>query len=68
MAQLREQMKDKTRRLQSEYKDLSKGIHSTTDDAKLRAMEEQHRELLGKTSDTFRLVIFGIYNKMSKIL
>jgi hypothetical protein len=54
MAQLREQMRDKNDRLQNEYKDLSKGIYSATDDARLRAMEEQHRELLGKTSDTFK--------------
>ncbi|KAI6239775.1 hypothetical protein M3Y99_00528400 [Aphelenchoides fujianensis] len=53
MAELREQMKDKSSKLQSEYKSLSKGIHSQADDAKLRAKEEQHRALLGQATDTF---------------
>lgn len=54
MAELREQMKSKSSQLQSEFKDLSKGIHSKTDEAKLKAMESQHKDLLGNASKLFR--------------
>lgn len=47
-------MKSKSSQLQSEFKDLSKGIHSKTDEAKMRAMESQHKDLLGNASKLFR--------------
>lgn len=53
MAELREQMKSKSTRLQSEYKDLSHGIHSSADEAKLRAMESKHKTVLGTASSAF---------------
>lgn len=54
MAELRAQMEDKNIRLLSDYRDLSKGMNSTSDDAKLRAKEEQHKELLDRSTVTFR--------------
>lgn len=57
MAELREQMKSKSNRLQSEFKDLSKGIHSKTDEAKLKAMESQHKDLIGSATKLFRHVV-----------
>ncbi|KAI1702799.1 hypothetical protein Ddc_16909 [Ditylenchus destructor] len=53
MAELREQMKSKSTRFQSEYKNLSHGIHSKADEAKLKAMEDKHKTLLGSTSTVF---------------
>lgn len=53
MAELREQMKTKSTRFQSEYKNLSHGIHSKADEAKLKAMEDKHKTLLGSTSTVF---------------
>ncbi|KAI6207363.1 hypothetical protein M3Y96_00001300 [Aphelenchoides besseyi] len=53
IAELREQMKNKSSQLHNEYKDLSKGIHNKLDQEKLRTMEMEHRELLGKAKDTF---------------
>uniref|UniRef100_A0A915DJI0 Uncharacterized protein n=1 Tax=Ditylenchus dipsaci TaxID=166011 RepID=A0A915DJI0_9BILA len=53
MAELREQMKSKSNQLQSEFKDLSHGIHSKSDEAKLKAMESKHKERLGSASTVF---------------
>jgi hypothetical protein len=54
MAELRAQMEVKNTRLLSDYRNLSRGINSLSDDAKLRAKEEQHRELLDRSTTTFR--------------
>ncbi|KAI6183068.1 hypothetical protein M3Y97_00448600 [Aphelenchoides bicaudatus] len=54
MAELRAQMEDKNTRLLTDYRNLSKGINSTSDDAKLRAKEDQHRELIDKSTNAFR--------------
>lgn len=55
MAELREQMKDTNTQLLTGYSSLSKGINSAFDEAKFRAKEEQHKELIEKTVDTFKL-------------
>lgn len=60
MAELRDQMKFKSTKLQNEYKDLSHGINAKTDEAKLKAMETQHKERIGIASDTFRFFVLFV--------
>lgn len=56
MAELREQMKTKETLLKNEYRDISNGIFTKSDDVKLKAMEENHKTRIEIASKTFRLV------------
>lgn len=54
MAELREQMRKGDKKIQSECKNISQGIVSRTDDAKLKAMESAHKGKLETVSSTFK--------------
>ncbi|KAI3412017.1 hypothetical protein GPALN_002069 [Globodera pallida] len=53
MAELREQMRQGSRKLQSEFRDVSQGLKSASDDAKLKTKEVQHRSVMDKASSAF---------------
>ncbi|KAL3122097.1 hypothetical protein niasHT_009390 [Heterodera trifolii] len=53
MAELREQMRQGSRKLQSEFRDVSQGLKSASDEAKLKTKEERHRTVMDKASSAF---------------
>ncbi|CAD5206981.1 unnamed protein product [Bursaphelenchus okinawaensis] len=54
MAELREQMKNKDQQLRGEFKNLSQGINTRQNDLNLKLKEEKHKELIEKTSESFK--------------
>lgn len=53
MAELREQMRKGASKLHSEFRDISSGLNKASDEAKLKALEDAHRTVLGKATSAF---------------
>lgn len=56
MAELREQIQSGTKKFESEFLDLSKGICAETGERRQQAMDAQHRALIDKASTVFRYI------------